>query len=139
MFTVPQPLENRVCGDEWPEHASRSLPRCAGSRIVLGWNRLGLSTVGLKTMLGLFPGASVQPLCCRCWLWGQVLDFKGLNPYSSVSRAEQGALVGYSEVTHLPAPGLSVRGSLCSWKSFCGVDHGVAGNQAALPTGVRRG
>lgn len=103
-----------------------------GSRVVLGLNGLRASAVGLRAMLVPLPWAvpwGIGPASLLGTSFGgRFWILKGPNPDFSVSRAEQGALVGYSEATHLPAPGWSMRSSLCSWKSFCRVDRREAGN-----------
>lgn len=120
----------------FPGRRARAYVTVAGPlcRVVLGLNGLRMSTVGLRAMLVPLPWMVSWDMGPASLLGArrQFLDF-------SVSRAEQGALVGCSEVTHLPAPGLSTRGLLCSWKSFCRVDHREGGNLTALPTAVQKG
>ena len=117
-------------------------PAVHGSSVVLGQNGLRVSTMGLRAMLVPLPWAvswSIGPASLLGTSFGDRSWFLKDQTLISVSpRAEQRAPVGYLEVT-LPAPGPAMRGSLCSWKSFCRVDDGEAGNKAALPTGVQKG
>lgn len=134
MVTICWSPENRVSGAKGQTAHHGHCPIVHGSRVVLGQNGLRVSIVGLKAMLmslpwGISPGSLLGTSSGdRFWI------LSGQNRI--VSRAEQGALVCCSEVTHLPAPRLSARVSLCSWKSYCRVNPREAGNQAALPTGV---
>lgn len=137
MVTIWWSPENRVSGAKGQTAHHGHCPIVHGSRVVLGQNGLRVSIVGLKAMLmplpwGVSPGSLLGTSSGdKFWI------LSGQNLI--VSRAEQGSLVCCSEVTHLPAPRLSPRVSLCSWKSYCRVNPREAGNQAALPTGVRKG